>query len=49
MHQGQICESGTRVLVHESIHDQFLEKMIAGSKRIQIGDTMDMTTGMARW
>ena len=46
MHQGQICESGTRVLVHESIHDQFLEKMIAGTKRIQIGDTMDMATGM---
>ena len=46
MHQGQICESGTRVLVHETIHDQFVEKMIAGIKRIQIGDTMDMTTGM---
>jgi aldehyde dehydrogenase (NAD+) len=46
MHQGQICESGTRVLVHEKIHDKFVEKMIAGIKRIQIGDTMDMTTGM---
>lgn len=45
-HQGQVCESGTRVLVHESIHDQFIEKMLAGIKRIQIGDTMDMTTGM---
>ena len=46
MHQGQICESGTRVLVHEKIHDKFVEKMIEGTKRIQIGDTMDMTTGM---
>lgn len=46
MHQGQICESGTRVLVHASIHDQFVEKMIAGTKRIQLGDTMDMATGM---
>ena len=46
MHQGQICESGTRVLVHEKVHDKFVEKMIAGIKRIQIGDTMDMTTGM---
>ena len=44
MHQGQICESGTRVLVHEKIHDEFVDKMIAGSKRIQIGDTMDMMT-----
>ena len=44
MHQGQICESGTRVLVHESIHDVFVEKMIAGIKRIAIGDTMNMMT-----
>lgn len=46
MHQGQICESGTRVLVHESIHDQFVEKMIAGTKRIQLGNTLDPTTSM---
>jgi aldehyde dehydrogenase (NAD+) len=46
MHQGQVCESGTRVLVHESIHDAFLEKMIAGIKRISIGDTMNMMTTM---
>ncbi|MEB2284943.1 MAG: aldehyde dehydrogenase family protein [Myxococcales bacterium] len=46
LHQGQICESGTRVLVHEKIHDQLIEKMIAGIQRIQIGDTMDPTTGM---
>jgi len=46
LHQGQICESGTRVLVHASIHDALVEKMIAGIKRIQIGDTMDMATSM---
>ncbi len=46
MHQGQICESGTRVLVHESVHDEFVAKMVEGIKRIRIGDTMDMTTGM---
>ena len=26
-HQGQICESGTRVLVSSKIYDQFLDKM----------------------
>jgi aldehyde dehydrogenase (NAD+) len=46
MHQGQICESGTRLLVHEKIHDEFMEKLIAGLARIKIGDTMDPTTGM---
>ena len=45
-HQGQVCVSGTRVLVHESIHDQIVERMLAGIKRIKIGDTMDMTTTM---
>ena len=44
-HQGQICESGTRVLVPESLYDGFIEKMIEGSKRITVGDTLDpMTT-----
>ncbi|HYD49892.1 MAG TPA: aldehyde dehydrogenase family protein [Terriglobales bacterium] len=46
MHQGQICESGTRVLVHESIHDELVEKMINGIARINIGDTMNMMTTM---
>ncbi len=46
MHQGQICESGTRILVHESIHDELLDKMLTGIKRIKLGDTMDPTTGM---
>ncbi len=46
MQQGQICESGTRVLVHESKYDELVEKMIEGSARITIGDTMDMTTTM---
>ena len=46
MHQGQICESGTRVLVPQKLYDTFIDKMIAGSKRIQVGDTMDMMTTM---
>ncbi len=44
MHQGQICESGTRLLVHESIHDALIEKMIAALPRITIGDSLDMMT-----
>jgi len=45
-HQGQICESGTRVLVQKDQYDTFVEKMIAGSSKIQLGDTMDMMTSM---
>jgi len=46
LHQGQICESGTRVLVPEAKHDELIEKMMEASKRITIGDTMDPMTTM---
>jgi aldehyde dehydrogenase (NAD+) len=45
-HSGQVCESGTRLLVHRSIHDRFLEKLVEGAAAIRIGDTMDFATGM---
>jgi aldehyde dehydrogenase (NAD+) len=43
-HQGQVCESGTRLLVHQSIHDQFLERMVAEMRRLVPGDTLDPAT-----
>ena len=46
MHQGQICESGTRVLVQENLYDDFVGRMIEASKRIKIGDTLDPTTSL---
>ncbi len=45
-HQGQICESGTRVLVPESLHDEFVQRMVDNLPRITIGDTMDLATCM---
>ncbi|MFQ5478951.1 MAG: aldehyde dehydrogenase family protein [Candidatus Binatia bacterium] len=45
-HQGQICESGTRVLVSKKSHDDFVDKMIAAAGRITVGDPMDMTSCM---
>lgn len=46
LHQGQICESGTRVLVPEGIHDEFVQRMVDNIPRITIGDTMDLATCM---
>jgi len=40
-HAGQVCTSGSRVLVQRSIHDRFVEKMIALSKDIRIGHGFD--------
>ena len=40
-HQGQVCESGTRLLVPESIHDEFVERLVERARQIKLGDTMD--------
>ena len=45
-HQGQVCESGTRLLLPESIHDQFVEKLVARAKQIKIGAALDYETDM---
>lgn len=41
---GQVCVSGSRVLVQRSIHDAFLEKFIAVSNSITVGNPLDVTT-----
>ena len=40
-HQGQVCESGTRLLLPESIHDEFVERLVERAKQIKLGDTLD--------
>ena len=40
-HQGQVCESGTRLLVPDSIHDEFVERLVERAKQIKVGDTLD--------
>lgn len=42
--QGEICSNGTRVYVAESVKATFLEKLIAKTERLKIGDPMDMDT-----
>lgn len=38
MHQGQICMSVEKILVHESIFSEFLEKFIKRAARLKVGD-----------
>ena len=40
-HQGQICESGTRVLVPSKIYDQFVEKMKKRAEALRVGYQLD--------
>lgn len=41
---GQTCHGGSRVLVHESIHDKLLEAVIRVTKTLKLGDTLDPET-----
>ncbi len=41
---GQTCIAGSRLLVQESIHDQFLEKLVAFAKTARMGNPMDRDT-----
>lgn len=41
MHQGQICMSVEKVLVHESIYADFLRAFVARAAKLKTGDTAD--------
>jgi acyl-CoA reductase-like NAD-dependent aldehyde dehydrogenase len=41
---GQTCIAGSRLLVQESIHDQFLEKLLAVAKTARLGNPMSLET-----
>ena len=41
---GQTCIAGSRLLVQESVHDQFLEKLVAFAKTARMGNPMDRDT-----
>ncbi|MGQ0575685.1 MAG: aldehyde dehydrogenase family protein [Pseudonocardia sp.] len=46
LYSGQVCESMTRVLVPEPLHDEFVERLVARASTIQLGDTRDWETDM---
>ena len=42
--QGEVCTNGTRVFVHESIYDAFLEQLAERTAKLTIGDPTDPQT-----
>jgi acyl-CoA reductase-like NAD-dependent aldehyde dehydrogenase len=44
--QGEVCNAGSRLLVHEAVKDELLEKVVAVAGRIQPGDPLDPKTRM---
>lgn len=43
---GQVCTATERVLVHESVHDQFVARVVELAKRVVGGDPLDARTTM---
>jgi gamma-glutamyl-gamma-aminobutyraldehyde dehydrogenase len=41
---GQVCVAGSRLLVQASIHDSFMEKLVAVTERMKVGDPLDLGT-----
>jgi betaine-aldehyde dehydrogenase len=42
--QGEICSNGTRVFVHETVHDDFVERLVDRTAKMKIGDPLDPDT-----
>jgi acyl-CoA reductase-like NAD-dependent aldehyde dehydrogenase len=43
---GQVCTAGERVLVHEKVHDEFVEKLAAKVAELKVGNPLDESTDM---
>mmetsp|Transcript_10908 Transcript_10908/g.11325 ORF Transcript_10908/g.11325 Transcript_10908/m.11325 type:complete len:671 (+) Transcript_10908:20-2032(+) len=44
LNSGQICLCGSRILVHRSIHDEFLSKLTTELNNLKMGDPTDPST-----
>lgn len=47
LNAGQVCVSGTRLLLHKNIYDEFLEKLKAECERFVPGDGFDPNTTLS--
>lgn len=43
---GQVCTAGSRVLVHESVHDDVVKRILDGSRGLRLGSGFDPATEM---
>jgi aldehyde dehydrogenase (NAD+) len=43
---GQVCSAGSRILAHESIYDEVIERLAVRARAIRLGDPRDPVTAM---
>jgi betaine-aldehyde dehydrogenase len=41
LHSGQVCSAGARLIVEESIHDEFVEQLVERAREIRLGGPFD--------
>ena len=41
---GQVCVAGSRLLVQASVYDAFMDKLVAVTKKMKVGDPLDLGT-----
>jgi betaine-aldehyde dehydrogenase len=41
LHSGQVCSAGARLIVEESIHDEFVEELVSRAREIRLGGPFD--------
>jgi aldehyde dehydrogenase (NAD+) len=42
--KGEVCAAGSRLLVEASVHDQVVEQLALGAKKLTVGDPLDKNT-----
>ncbi len=41
LHSGQVCSAGSRLIVQDTIHDEFVDELVGRAARIQLGGPFD--------
>jgi betaine-aldehyde dehydrogenase len=41
LHSGQVCSAGARLIVEQSLHDRFVDEVVARAQRIRLGGPFD--------
>ena len=44
--KGEVCSSGSRLLVHKDIHDKFLDRLVDRAKKMKVGNPLDAESEM---
>jgi acyl-CoA reductase-like NAD-dependent aldehyde dehydrogenase len=44
--KGEVCSSGSRLLLHKDVYDTFLERLTEQAKKMRVGDPLDSSSEM---